>query len=595
MNHADGQITRCAARADRIGGCLIWPAARLQPEDLQQAVEGTQCSRFITLATVPTNRLAISVPFLNSLPRLTDLNIRGGTSMCVEISGMALCSMTASIRSLSLTYRHDIKAECKKATSASGYSRLWHGGELTSEGEEDLEREESRKEARKGSCKLVLGNLGMFLQPWRHSLVHLHMENCYTEGYAHFEQGRLFAQFPHLCTLRLISSSASSAKGMTTLNLSGCKSLKLLDCCGSGVYALNMSGCGVLEHLHCQRNALSVLSLSDCVNLVMVDCEHNQLTGLSLAHCPRLKQLYGRNKLAYIALDPSAHLDTVSCAGKGHSPVILGGAFISSLLCSTDSLTWSVHLRCHNLVRLSLRNSFVTSTVNGFRDLKYLRCKFGPTGTGMVDLTGCTAVEVECRCEATILPVLIQITGRNTVHKLALQQLGKWSPDLRGFSNLRELRVTLHLQVSLDLSACMALHTLRLDMVPMCPLATLRLSGCVLLEKVVCDGFKDLMGIDLESCASLKSLSCKGSFLQILDASACPLLKLLDVSGSNRLQLVATSKLVQQLEIKSVGCRELDVTSDGNLELEVSPNWRTADWHDQLARLKVHQVPLKRH
>lgn len=524
------------------------------------------CNQLITLATVPADKHTVAIPFLNSLPRLEGVTVRGRNTPSVVIGGMAMSSLRVGLKSLSLTSECCVKTTHGLVPEPSQVGVFCKGVaqvEPSSDMEEEQEKAAERKVVENDRCKLVIKSLGVLLQPWRHCLQHLHLNNCHVTGCEQWCQSvegsrSLFAQFPHLLTLHLVSLSARTTPRVTYFNLSGCKALKLFDCRGSNVSDLELTGCGDLEHLHCQRNVMSTLSLSDCPKLVSVDCQHNLLTSVSVARCTRLKHLQcSSNKLAYIALNSSALLDTMDCAGRGHCPVILGGAVIFDLKCTANTLKWSHQVPRQRLVRLSLRHSFLTThTEDDFRDLKFLRCKFGPTGDGVMILRGCTAVEVDCHCEATKVPGLFHVVGSYSVETLTLKQLGKWSPDLRKFCKLRHLHLTLQSQVSLDLSDCFTLQKLKLSTVSGvdCPLATINLSGCALLEEVMCDDFHQLENINLMSCVSLTSLSCKGSFLESLDMSQCSALKLVEISGSHRFRCLvqATAMLIWRSELSVV-------------------------------------------
>lgn len=220
----------------------------------------------------------------------------------------------------------------------------------------------------------------------------------------------------------------------------------------------------------------------------------------------------------------SAHLETLGCVGQGTYPVILGTALLSDMQCTVDCLAWikGATLLVNSPAPSEAESKTLVSLKHiwreaGFRDMNFLRFKVKQLSYGALDLTGFTAVELDCHCETTRL----QILGRNTVQKMALKQLGRWPPDLHGFTQLQELFLSLHQRAFLDLSMCAALRVVQVSRVTGEPC---RLAKCSLLEQLHCDGFTTLTNLDLRSCARQTSLTCMGSGLRRLNMSLCPLL-----------------------------------------------------------------------
>ena len=88
-----------------------------------------------------------------------------------------------------------------------------------------------------------------------------------------------------------------------TLELSGCTSLKYLDC-GSNkaenrsnnLIKLDLSGCKALVSLDCTGNKLAGLDLSDCTALQYLDCSKNSLTALDLINNTALTSVKCENQ-----------------------------------------------------------------------------------------------------------------------------------------------------------------------------------------------------------------------------------------------------------------------------------------------------------
>lgn len=519
------------------------------------------CSSSVMLATVPADKLADQIPSLNGLPNLQLIIVRGKDLPTISIGGDVLSHLHAGLKALSVTSEH-----CKPekewgarmdVSLVSSCCEKAYRIEATSDGEEEHERQHPRKQQ---TSAIVIENLELFLQPWIKTLQHLHLDHCTIAGcYNDSGYPCLFGRLSRLRTLHLVSLNITPPAGLklAILYLTGCTALQHFDCRGSSIGTLCLSGCTALESLYCQRNSLLLLFLTGCSNLEFVDCKHNQLATLSLSQSPRLKVLdCSHNKLTHLALDPSASLQALRCVGVGNSPMILGDAYISHLACTAESLKWITGLRRQKLVKLSLRHSLVGTKLSGFKDLRYLRCRFGRTGYDCLDLTNCNSVELNMHCEE-YLPAII---AQKSVCKLTLKHLGSIQPDLCGFVKLQELHLTLHGQNSLNLWGCRALKIVMLAVTSgeACPLADINLAHCVWLEQLHMDGFRDLTSLDLAACGQLKALTCRGSSIQRINVSMCPLLTTLDISNSLRLRSVWTSSCDPVLYINSECCGKLE-------------------------------------
>lgn len=512
------------------------------------------------LASVPANQLPATILFLSTLPKLEDVTITCKTFPAISLDVTSLSNVMSSLKSLSLTSgccgkmynaRKELSLPCRCCMKACSVDE-------TSEEEEEYEKKHKRLQRR---CGVSVESLMVLLRPWQLSLERLHLDHCNVSFLDASMPGSpgLFSKFPRLHTLRLMYLNTTSSPAPSILNLTGCSALQILDCSSSSMQSLNCSGCCILESLTCQRSDIHMLTLTGCRGLVMIDCQHNQLTAIVLTGCVLLKQLHcGHNELDYIMLDQSANLDNLTCSGHHHPSMIAGWPSVLNLECNAVTFTmvdWGMR---NHLLRLSLRHSFVSEQLFGFKDLKYLRCKFEEGGDGLVFLDRCTSVELDCQCAGRRLP----ITARNKIHKMKLKQLGGWTPDLYGFTRLRELHLTLHCQTSLDLSVCSALRKLKLAMIlnKNCPSFSLDLTGCCFLKEMVCNGFSGLLELDVSSCVNLVYLSCKESGLESLDTSLCPLLRSIDISQSKRLQSITTNGRNHLLVIRSEGCQNLLIT-----------------------------------
>lgn len=75
---------------------------------------------------------------------------------------------------------------------------------------------------------------------------------------------------------------------LTSLNISGCTKLTLLDCCNSGISKLDVSKMPDLTKLVCYGTKLSSLDVSKNTNLTYLDCSESDITEVDVANCPGL-------------------------------------------------------------------------------------------------------------------------------------------------------------------------------------------------------------------------------------------------------------------------------------------------------------------
>ena len=91
------------------------------------------------------------------------------------------------------------------------------------------------------------------------------------------------SSFSHEYTGTSVRTVAISGKNITKLN------------CRSGLTSLDVSKCTTLTMLDCGHNQLTSLDVSKCTALTKLDCEYNQLTSLDVSKCTALTELDCRN------------------------------------------------------------------------------------------------------------------------------------------------------------------------------------------------------------------------------------------------------------------------------------------------------------
>ena len=99
-------------------------------------------------------------------------------------------------------------------------------------------------------------------------------------------------------------------------SLEGIKSfrnLQVLQCYGNELTTLDVSGVKSLVNLDCSMNQLTSLNVSGCEKLTQLNCMNNQLSTLDLTTCPLVNTLYTRNNpnLTAIYVGMSARIPTL--------------------------------------------------------------------------------------------------------------------------------------------------------------------------------------------------------------------------------------------------------------------------------------------
>lgn len=183
------------------------------------------------------------------------------------------------------------------------------------------------------------------------------VENLYYKGYkislsSNNLTGKIEQIFPDDLEIQLDVSDNL----LTSINVSGCKSLLMFSCHENQLTSLNVSNCTALIDLYCRNNLLTSINISGCMALVGLNCSHNQLSILDVSNCKMLLYLNCDNNQLVL-------LDVSSC-------------------------TSLIELKCSY-------NQLASLDVSNFQALKHLICYFNQLTS--LNVSGCTALW-ELRC-----------------------------------------------------------------------------------------------------------------------------------------------------------------------------------------------------
>ncbi len=137
-----------------------------------------------------------------------------------------------------------------------------------------------------------------------------------------------------------LKSLNCSGSTVGSLDVSGCTALYSLVCEGCGLTSVNISGCGALGGLYCTNNSLTSLDVSGCRGLEDLSCEYNSLTGLDVSGFGELDWLYcNDNALETLDVSGCVNLVGLYCSNNALGELELGGCEkLEALNCGANNI-----------------------------------------------------------------------------------------------------------------------------------------------------------------------------------------------------------------------------------------------------------------
>jgi hypothetical protein len=164
---------------------------------------------------------------------------------------------------------------------------------------------------------------------------------------------------------------------LTSLNVSGCTSLRDLYCHYNQLTSLDVSGCTSLQELYCQYNQLTSLNVSGLTSLQDLYCQNNQLTSLNVSGLTSLQNLYcNNNQLASLNVSGLTSLQTLHCGNNQLTSLNVSGCTsLQNLYCNNNQLASLNVSGLTSLQNLYCNNNQLTSlNVSGCTGLQDLYC-----------------------------------------------------------------------------------------------------------------------------------------------------------------------------------------------------------------------------
>ena len=351
-------------------------------------------------------------------------------------------------------------------------------------------------------------------------------------------------------------SRNSSYNRLTTLNASGCSTLKTLDCSENKLTNLNVSGCTELIELNCSNSRLTALDVSGCTALKRLYCNENQVTNLDVSGCTELTTLdCSQNQLTILDVSNCTALTELGCSSNQLTSLDVSGcASLTMLICNSNQLTALDVSGCTALTELDCRfNQLTALDVSGCTALTELNCSHNQLTT--LDVSGCTAL-TGLLCGGNQLSAL-DVSGCNELTELKCIDNKLTSLNVSGYTKLETLNCNNNKLTALDVSGCTALTSLDCRSNQ---LTALNASGCTALTSLDCSE-NQLTALDVSGCTALTTLTCKYNQLTTLDVSGCTELPRLDCSGNQLTKLdVSGCTALTSLDCISNQLTTLDVS-----------------------------------
>jgi Leucine-rich repeat (LRR) protein len=164
--------------------------------------------------------------------------------------------------------------------------------------------------------------------------------------------------------INLITLCVTSNDKLTSLDVSKCTKLEILDCSYNRLTSLNVSGCTKLEGLGCSDNQLTSLDVSKCTNLTELWCYSNQLTSLDVNKCTNLTELScSDNQLTSLNVSGCTKLEGLYCSRSQLTSLDVSKCTnLKSLNCYNNQLTSLNVSKCTNLTELSCSDNQLSAT-----------------------------------------------------------------------------------------------------------------------------------------------------------------------------------------------------------------------------------------
>lgn len=294
-----------------------------------------------------------------------------------------------------------------------------------------------------------------------------------------------------------------------TLDFTNCTELRAITTHGSYT-KINVAGCTKLTSLSVTdgvnniEQPISSLDLSGCISLKELSLDNAKISSVDVSSCKNLEEI-DLSDLANLTSFDASGLSKLKSLNVGHcgkvgSVKLTGLSSLETLTLYDDRFSSLDLSQCPNLQVLGLSSGYLTS-IDLSKNMQLKKLDSHCYGIKTLDLSNHAKLE-ELNCGG---PFPDEGTDLRSV-------------NLSGCSNLKDL--DLHWNTTLSTLSLKGCSSLEAAIVYGCNLTTLDLSASKRLKEVDCHDNK-LTSLNLSSNAQLKSISCGYNSLSTLNLTGC--------------------------------------------------------------------------
>ena len=309
----------------------------------------------------------------------------------------------------------------------------------------------------------------------------------------------------------IIKLSISNCNALSELNIGA------IDETNPTLSILEISGCSSLKELDCSKNKISTLVIDECSNLQSLNCSFNQLKEINLTRYDELEYFYfGKNPIELINLSECAALRYIECQST-----------------ETSKLDLNIH-SCNNLQEIIFDNynniPNFNIKISDCNTLQTINTSWNSSIENLnIDISNCPSLGFVKSFNSGLKSFNIMVMGKTAATMdidCSENELSKL--DMTNCTNLTSLGCFGNKLTSLNVSGCTNLKTLDCSNQQ---LTNLNVSGCTHLRNLNCHDNK-LTKLDISGCTSLETLGCGGNQLTNLNVDDCTALRYLSCSNN---------------------------------------------------------------
>jgi len=378
-------------------------------------------------------------------------------------------------------------------------------------------------------------------------------------------------------TLNLVNPSlqnleVSNCPALTSLNINGCPLLKTVNCAGNAnLINLGLDSCGHLEEIRVNNNpVLPVLEIGSHYYLKLLQCYNNRVTALDFSGCNSLQYLYCTgNQLTSLNLangNPQSFIEINASGYPDLTCIKVDNVSVAEFLWSRGNYQFDEWAN-FSTDCTPIGPCVVTIPDANFKAKLVANAAINTNGNDQIECTEAEAYTGAINVNDSAVSDLTGIQAFQNITALSCNN-NSWeltALDVHGLTSLTTLSCTGNIfLVSLNAGGCTALTTLNVESWTG---LSLDLNGCTAFTGLDLS-YKRLVALDVKNCSALTNLSCNNNALEALNLEGCTALKTLNCSNNNLASLaVNTTPLLTDLNCSSNILTNLNVIENTQLKV----------------------------